>query len=209
MSLSSFRTTRPAQSPSSPGKARADHSKAETQEAGLPCRTSLLAKRGFPFSPQRNRRSGAYKRKRGWRKSQQAGRPKLRHKDRTPAAAARTRKYCPSGGFGVLSRLNSTNVAALGVGAFAVASAVFLILELNSPYQWPFSQSRRFGRRDDQRLRQIGAPLTYLCGLPRRRFACSCDTAFTRARGKREPCPAESRRACRCRTNPACRSRRF
>jgi hypothetical protein len=37
-------------------------------------------------------------------------------------------------GFGVLSRLNSTSVAALSLGAFAVASAIFLILELNSPY---------------------------------------------------------------------------
>jgi len=37
-------------------------------------------------------------------------------------------------GFGVLSRLNPTTVVALGFGAFAVASAVFLILELNAPY---------------------------------------------------------------------------
>ena len=37
-------------------------------------------------------------------------------------------------GFGVLSRLNATSLAALGLGAFAVASAVFLILELNAPY---------------------------------------------------------------------------
>ena len=37
-------------------------------------------------------------------------------------------------GFGVLSRLNPTTVAALGFGAFAVASAIFLILELNAPF---------------------------------------------------------------------------
>jgi hypothetical protein len=37
-------------------------------------------------------------------------------------------------GFGVLSRLNATTVVALSFGAFAVASAVFLILELNAPY---------------------------------------------------------------------------
>ena len=37
-------------------------------------------------------------------------------------------------GFGVLSRLNATSVAALFLGAFAVASAVFLILELNEPF---------------------------------------------------------------------------
>jgi hypothetical protein len=37
-------------------------------------------------------------------------------------------------GFGVLSRLNATTVVALGFGAFAVGSPVFLILELNAPY---------------------------------------------------------------------------
>lgn len=37
-------------------------------------------------------------------------------------------------GFGVLSRLNATSVVALGFGSFAVASAVFLILELNAPF---------------------------------------------------------------------------
>jgi hypothetical protein len=38
-------------------------------------------------------------------------------------------------GFGVLSRLNFTTLAALGLGAFAVASAVFLILEMSDPYR--------------------------------------------------------------------------
>jgi hypothetical protein len=37
-------------------------------------------------------------------------------------------------GFGLLSRINSTTIAALGVGAFGVASAIFLILELSEPY---------------------------------------------------------------------------
>ncbi len=37
-------------------------------------------------------------------------------------------------GYGLLSRFNSTTVIALGFGAFAVASAVFLILELSAPY---------------------------------------------------------------------------
>jgi hypothetical protein len=37
-------------------------------------------------------------------------------------------------GFGVLSKLNSTSVAALALGAFAVANAIFLILEMNQPY---------------------------------------------------------------------------
>jgi hypothetical protein len=37
-------------------------------------------------------------------------------------------------GFGVLSGLNSTSAAALAFGSFAVASAIFLILELSQPY---------------------------------------------------------------------------
>jgi hypothetical protein len=37
-------------------------------------------------------------------------------------------------GYGVLARLNATAVAAAFVGAFAVGSAVFLILELNAPF---------------------------------------------------------------------------
>lgn len=44
-------------------------------------------------------------------------------------------------GFGVLSRLNPTTVAALGFGAFAVASAMFLILELNAPFTGLFRLS--------------------------------------------------------------------
>jgi hypothetical protein len=37
-------------------------------------------------------------------------------------------------GFGVLSGLNPTSSAALALGSFAVASAIFLILELSQPY---------------------------------------------------------------------------
>ncbi len=37
-------------------------------------------------------------------------------------------------GFGLLSRLNATTVVALGFGAFAVGSALFLILELSEPF---------------------------------------------------------------------------
>ncbi len=37
-------------------------------------------------------------------------------------------------GFGVLSGLNPTSAAALALGSFAVASAIFLILELSEPY---------------------------------------------------------------------------
>ncbi len=37
-------------------------------------------------------------------------------------------------GFGLLSKKNATTLAALAFGAFAVASAVFLILELSQPY---------------------------------------------------------------------------
>jgi cytochrome bd-type quinol oxidase subunit 2 len=41
-------------------------------------------------------------------------------------------------GFGLLSRLNATTLAALGFGSFAIASAIFLILELNEPYSGLF-----------------------------------------------------------------------
>ena len=44
-------------------------------------------------------------------------------------------------GFGLLSRTNATTVAALAFGAFAVASAVFLILELSQPYTGLFRTS--------------------------------------------------------------------
>ena len=37
-------------------------------------------------------------------------------------------------GFGVVSGLNPTSVAAVAFGAFAVASAIFLIPELNMPF---------------------------------------------------------------------------
>ena len=37
-------------------------------------------------------------------------------------------------GFGLLSRINGTTLAALGFGAFAVGSALFLILELSHPF---------------------------------------------------------------------------
>ncbi len=37
-------------------------------------------------------------------------------------------------GFGLISKFNATTVAALAFGAFAVASAIFLILELSQPY---------------------------------------------------------------------------
>ncbi len=37
-------------------------------------------------------------------------------------------------GYGLLSRANATVVATLALGSFAVASAIFLILELNQPY---------------------------------------------------------------------------
>jgi len=41
-------------------------------------------------------------------------------------------------GFGVLSRINPTTVVALGFGAFAVGSALFLILELTQPFTGVF-----------------------------------------------------------------------
>ena len=44
-------------------------------------------------------------------------------------------RFC---GFGVLSRINSTTIVALGFGAFAVGSALFLILELTQPFTGVF-----------------------------------------------------------------------
>ena len=41
-------------------------------------------------------------------------------------------------GFGVISGLNPTSVGALAFGSFAVASAIFLILELNQPFSGLF-----------------------------------------------------------------------
>jgi hypothetical protein len=41
-------------------------------------------------------------------------------------------------GFGVLSRINATTIVALGFGAFAVGSALFLILELSEPFTGVF-----------------------------------------------------------------------
>ena len=56
-------------------------------------------------------------------------------------------------GFGVLSKLNATSVAVLGLGSFAVASAIFLILELNEPFNGPF---RVPGASVEETLRAIG-----------------------------------------------------
>lgn len=44
-------------------------------------------------------------------------------------------------GFGVLSGTNHTTIAALGLGAFAVATAMFLILDLGEPYSGMFRVS--------------------------------------------------------------------
>jgi hypothetical protein len=41
-------------------------------------------------------------------------------------------------GFGLLSRINGTTLAALGFGAFAVGSALFMILELSHPFTGVF-----------------------------------------------------------------------
>ena len=41
-------------------------------------------------------------------------------------------------GFGILSQLNATTLAALTFGSFAIASAIFLILELNEPFSGLF-----------------------------------------------------------------------
>ena len=75
-------------------------------------------------------------------------------------------------GFGVLSRLNSTSLVALFFGAFSVASAVLLILELNQPFTGLVPRALGFGRGDDPIVRRLrlGAPTgagCYLCGSPR------------------------------------------
>jgi hypothetical protein len=57
-------------------------------------------------------------------------------------------------GFGILSRLNATSVAALLVGAFAVASAIFLILELNEPFSGLF---RIPGASVEQTIKAMGS----------------------------------------------------
>jgi hypothetical protein len=44
-------------------------------------------------------------------------------------------------GFGLLSQINATTLGALAFGAFAVASAIFLILELSQPYTGLFRTS--------------------------------------------------------------------
>ena len=41
-------------------------------------------------------------------------------------------------GYGLLSRINATTLTALGFGAFAVGSALFLILELSQPFTGVF-----------------------------------------------------------------------
>src|SRR5579871_1438386 len=41
-------------------------------------------------------------------------------------------------GYGLLSRINATTLTALGLGAFAVGSALFLILELSQPFAGVF-----------------------------------------------------------------------
>jgi hypothetical protein len=44
-------------------------------------------------------------------------------------------------GYGVLSRANPTTIVALGLGAAAVSSSFFLILELSQPYNSAFQLS--------------------------------------------------------------------
>ncbi len=56
-------------------------------------------------------------------------------------------------GYGVLSRLNATTLTALGFGAFAVGSALFLILELSQPFTGVF---RIPSGAYDQMLQSLG-----------------------------------------------------
>jgi len=58
-------------------------------------------------------------------------------------------------GFGLLSGLNGTSVAALAFGSFAVASAILLILELSQPYAGLF---RIPGASMEQTLAALNGP---------------------------------------------------
>jgi len=44
-------------------------------------------------------------------------------------------------GYGVLSRANATTIVVLALGAAAISSAIFLILELSQPYTSSFQLS--------------------------------------------------------------------
>ena len=59
-------------------------------------------------------------------------------------------------GYGVLSRLNATTLTALAFGAFAVGSAIFLILELSQPFNGVF---RIPSNAYDQMLDSLGEDL--------------------------------------------------
>lgn len=61
-------------------------------------------------------------------------------------------------GYGVLSRLNSTSVAAAFIGAFAVGSAVFLILELNAPFTGLFRIPEASVQQTIASLKSLEAP---------------------------------------------------
>ena len=54
-------------------------------------------------------------------------------------------------GFGLMSKLNATTLGALAFGAFAVGSAIFLILELSHPYTGLFKISPAALRRRSTR----------------------------------------------------------
>jgi Protein of unknown function (DUF4239) len=53
----------------------------------------------------------------------------------TPDGELAAAAFC---GFGVLSGTNHTTVVALGLGAFAVAMAIFLILDMSQPFSGVF-----------------------------------------------------------------------
>ena len=56
-------------------------------------------------------------------------------------------------GFGLLSRRNWTTICVLALGASSVASAIFLILELNEPFRGLF---RIPGASVEQTIKAIG-----------------------------------------------------
>ena len=75
-------------------------------------------------------------------------------------------------GYGLLSRINATTLTALGFGAFAVGSALFLILELSQPFTGVFRIPSGAYDRDAGFARQVARPAF---DRPSRRVAFDVD----------------------------------
>jgi hypothetical protein len=74
-------------------------------------------------------------------------------------------------GFGVVSGLNPTSLGALAFGSFAVASAIFLILELNQPFSGLFGFRPHRSSRPLRRLTHRQTDRLKLRPIPRKRPA--------------------------------------